>query len=345
MFDNNEMLRGPELLPRVAARILYRLPDSDLRARLLYRYRENQFYGHLARRLGNAFTPVDPGPVAPPELIVQTAVLREADVPRSIDAFEYVSSSYMGVLSFLHALERCGFNLRTVGSILDFGCGTGINIRLLRSIEGVRLVGTDVNSQLIEWCRRNIPGVQFHLNELEPPLGFAEDDSFDLVLAASVFTHIPLRWQNPWLEEIRRVMRPAAFLVCTVAGPYHMEAQLSPEQRAILYAQGEIELTAESPGASLATKNTGLWDIFQTRARVVEAFGRVFGICDYVATGGQHMLVLQKPVAAGRLLNRSRVRHAAGERPGPKVTGSPNSDLGDSLQEVVDELATRGRER
>ena len=34
VFDNNEMLLGPELLPRVAARILYRLPDSDLRARL-----------------------------------------------------------------------------------------------------------------------------------------------------------------------------------------------------------------------------------------------------------------------------------------------------------------------
>jgi SAM-dependent methyltransferase len=55
------------------------------------------------------------------------------------------------------------------------------------------------------------------VGELLPPLQF-EDESFDLVQLASVFTHLPLEHQRRWIEEIRRLLKPKGVLVITLHG-------------------------------------------------------------------------------------------------------------------------------
>ena len=60
--------------------------------------------------------------------------------------------------------------------------------------------------EMVEWCQANLTGIDFYHNELSPPLDFAEDNSFDLMLASSVFTHIPLETQELWLAEMQRVL-------------------------------------------------------------------------------------------------------------------------------------------
>jgi SAM-dependent methyltransferase len=294
LFKNKELMRGDALLQRVIWKGVLNLPQSKLRSGLIHSYRRKQFEAFLDARLGSSFRPVDPGPIPPLELILQTNVLDNAEVPKKSNPAEYVSSSCMGMLGFLNLAEKYGLNVRTVGSILEFGMGTAINLRLFRSIEGVRLVGTDVNPRVVEWCKANLEGIEFYLNELEPPLVF-DDNSFDFVFAASVFTHIPLEWQDAWLREIRRVLRPRGIFICTVAGRFHIGNQLTPDERAILESEGEFTLTPEDRGASLATKHAGSWDVFQTRSRVLEAFGTVFDVREYVATSGQDVLALSKP--------------------------------------------------
>jgi SAM-dependent methyltransferase len=295
VYGNSEMLRGDEIVPRIAWRLIYGLPKSSFRQSLIHAYRRKRFHDHLAHRLGGNFRLVEPGPIPPLELILETNVCDEEEVLRKGQAEEYVSSSYMGVLNFLSVLERCGMNLRTIGSVLDFGCGTGINIRMFRCLDGARLVGTDVNPKMIEWCSENVDGVEFYLNGLEPPLPFADDESFDLITSASVFTHIPLEIQQAWLEEMRRVLRPNGYFICTIAGAYHIGRQLTDAERNELYSTGELTMDADHPGVSLATRNAGSWDVFQTRDRVLESFRRVFDVIDYVATGGQDYLVLRRP--------------------------------------------------
>jgi SAM-dependent methyltransferase len=277
----------------VESMILFLPERHQLRAQ--HRFRRLRLNRHLKHRLGPRFKPVDPGSPAPPELVAQTSALSERDIPEKADPDGYFAGGYLGTFMHLDTVEKFGFDLRTVEAVLDFGCGAAKNTRLLRGIQGVRLVGTDLNAAQIEWAGEHVPGVEFHVNELEPPLRFAEDDTFDLVTAASVFTHIPLDLQRPWLDEIYRILRPGGYFLCTVAGAHHIGIQLSPELQQRLRREGQVTLTPDDPGVSYATKAAGSWDVFQTRAEVLRSFGSVFDVLHYSASEtAQDNLVLRR---------------------------------------------------
>jgi SAM-dependent methyltransferase len=279
---------------RVAEAVILCLPQRQ-QPRLQHQFRRARLHRYLRRRLGRRFRVVEPGPPAPSELVAQTSVLDEREIPAAAEPDRYFAGGYLGALMYLQTVEEFGFDIGTARAFLDFGCGAAKNTRLLRGIEGVRLVGTDVNAAQIEWARKHVPGVEFHVNEPEPPLRFGEDNTFDLVTAASVFTHIPLELQRPWLEEIRRILRPGGYFLCTVAGAQHIGIQLSPELRQRLHDEGAVTLTPNDPGVSYATVAAGSCDVFQTRDEVMRSFGSVFELLDYSAKeSGQDHLVLRK---------------------------------------------------
>jgi SAM-dependent methyltransferase len=278
----------------IAERTIRYLPHRQ-RRRAQHLFRRFRLHRYLRRTVGARFEPVDPGPAAPPELVAQTSLLHEQEIAEKADRDGYFAGGYLGAMMYLETVERFGFDLSTARRVLDFGCGAGKNIRLLRGIQGLRVAGTDVNAAQIEWARKHVPGVEFHVNDLEPPLRFAQGDTFDLVTAASVFTHIPLELQRSWLEEIRRILRPGGYFLCTVAGAYHIRIQLSPELQQRLRREGHVTLTPEDPGVSHATKAAGSWDVFQTREEVLRSFGSVFEVLHYSASeSAQDNLVLRK---------------------------------------------------
>ena len=111
-------------------------------------------------------------------------------------------------------LGRDGWQGRRV---LDFGCGAG---RILRHLTdtGAELHGCDIDAPSIEWIERNMsPPLHAFRNGEAPPLDRPED-SFDLVYAVSVFTHIGDLWAA-WLLELRRVLKPGGILIATFLGP------------------------------------------------------------------------------------------------------------------------------
>ncbi|MEX2049359.1 MAG: class I SAM-dependent methyltransferase [Gemmatimonadota bacterium] len=209
---------------------------------------------------------------------------------RIASAEEYWAGAYLGALIYLQLYDRAGGNLRTCGSFLDFGCGTGKLAAIYRSIDGIALAGTDINERLIEWDREHRPGA-FAVNQPDPPLSY-QSGTFDLIVAGSVFTHIPLTTQRAWLQEIRRVMTPTGVFICTVHGRQQVDYQLRSEVRRRFDETGEAELLPGDEGLSAASVRVGIPDVFQTRSRVLAAFREVFDVVDYVG-GGQDFLVLR----------------------------------------------------
>jgi SAM-dependent methyltransferase len=145
------------------------------------------------------------------------------------------------------------------------------------------------------WTLRARSAAKLPRVDLEPPLEFAEDRAFDLVYAYSVFTHIPLELQPAWLDEMRRILRPDGFFLCTVLGESTRRQMLGPGELAELRRTGHLTLTSSDRRASLSTQAGGSgWDVFQTRAEIIRVFGSVFRIRDYVPAS-QDLLILQRP--------------------------------------------------
>lgn len=258
---------------------------------------ERRFVRYVKSRLPRSYQNVGLGPAAPESLIRTTAGMNEAHARKWLDADYYFRSGLEQMGQLLAALDSISFNLRTVGSVYEIGCGSARLLRHLRCVRGLRLVGSDVNGACIDWCQKNIPGIEFHRNEQAPPLTFLADASVDLIIASSVFTHIPLEQQVPWLEELHRVLRPRGIFLCTVLGRGYEESMLTAGDQDELQRTGHLVLSARDDNASLATKQAGSCDVFQTRAEVVATFGSVFWLLDYVdrGAGGQDLLVLRKP--------------------------------------------------
>jgi SAM-dependent methyltransferase len=143
-------------------------------------------------------------------------------------------------------------------------------------------VGTDVNEEMATWCGKTFPDMEFHHNELRPPLKFAAESSFDLIYASSVFTHIPLETQGLWIRELHRILRPGGLAIVDVLGAYHQDRMLSPEDLQRLRKEGQLEITSTDDRASLSTKVIGSWDVFQTRGENLRVFGEVFEVLDYL---------------------------------------------------------------
>lgn len=129
------------------------------------------------------------------------------------DAMREASNFYQYVKT-LHA--RLGLRLDPSQKFLDFGCGWGRFIRLFaKDFDPSNIYGVDVDPEIIDVCRdTRIPG---HLLAIEPRGRLpAPDATFALVIAYSVFTHLPEDIHLHWMEEIARCMQPGAIFALTL---------------------------------------------------------------------------------------------------------------------------------
>lgn len=101
--------------------------------------------------------------------------------------------------------------------IMEFGCSGG---RLMRHLEAEaeagEVWGVDLHSAAIHWAQAHLsPPFHFFTNTTQPHLPF-EDNSFGLIFAGSVWTHIG-ELDDAWLLEMRRVLRPGGRIYITIS--------------------------------------------------------------------------------------------------------------------------------
>jgi SAM-dependent methyltransferase len=106
---------------------------------------------------------------------------------------------------------------------LDFGTEWGRFLRFLwRDVDEDKLFGVDVRPEMIELCRDSgVPGTQYLVQPLGSlPIG---DGTVSLILAYSVFTHLPEPVHQHWLQELHRVAKPGCVFALTVGPPRFIE--------------------------------------------------------------------------------------------------------------------------
>lgn len=208
---------------------------------------------------------------------------------------DYKAYAEDGLATAKELMERCRPHFpRVPVDVLEWGCGVARLTRHLPQMPEVRSVtGVDVNPGMIGWNKACISGVAFHEIGHEPPTPFV-GEGFDLVMAVSVFTHIPGGSQAEWLEEIRRILRPGGLFLFTTQGR-GFRSKLSKSERAFMQKDGF--LTRDYPQRGHRMMST-----FQEAGFVSVLLQDRFDLLDFVdgsndnaAAGGQDLWLVRRP--------------------------------------------------
>jgi SAM-dependent methyltransferase len=154
-----------------------------------------------------------------PYVTLPSALLRER-VSGSVDENWFIESGARTIEEWTRALAATQVAFETAGVILDFGCGCGRVLGHLKARLGSwqRLIGADVDKEAIEWLGQNLLGVESVLLPTAGPSPL-EDNSIDLVVSQSVFTHLPEDVQFSWLSDLHRILKPGGTLLTSIHGP------------------------------------------------------------------------------------------------------------------------------
>jgi SAM-dependent methyltransferase len=132
---------------------------------------------------------------------------------------QFLGTGAADLKSIKTLLNEAKFELKPGSRVLDWGCGCGRVARHWdRHTGSIDLYGCDINAQLVNWCKENIPFGSFTRSDLIPPLPFP-DNYFDVIYGISVFTHLLFETQYLWMAEIWRLLKPGGMAILTAQGP------------------------------------------------------------------------------------------------------------------------------
>jgi len=253
---------------------------DDARARLGY-LRSTEL--RTKNRSLSAAATRDGYPLPPPELVYAVA--------GHFDVSAYIESGVDHARFIRERLRAAGVEIEQVGALLDFGCGCGRVLRHWHELSSARVCGSDVNPRLVAWCNDALPFASVTTNRLEPPLRY-EDDTFDVVYAISVFTHLTEPLQHRWMRELERVIAPDGVAIITTKGLSRSNVMSDAERERFL--AGELVVQA----GRYAGRN--LCAAFHSERYIRERLAGRLEVVEFVPADGQvftqDATVLRKPV-------------------------------------------------
>jgi SAM-dependent methyltransferase len=239
-------------------------------------------------------------PLPPPRLRYKVAGTEDADW--------FTKSGAMSLQNLSRALAAIGRSFDEFNDVLEWGCGCG---RILRHLSPPsaprRIYGFDIDQEAISWVTENLPWVEASRIDGLPPVPYV-DASFDLIFNHSVMTHLDAFYQDAWLGELRRILRPGGIVTLTVSGRHAFQMFLdtlpldTPARKthaANLHAQGIVFIKEDEWSAQFP-------DFYHTSFNdvpyIFNRWARFLDVRCYIPRGAlnyQDLVVLQRPADDG----------------------------------------------
>lgn len=216
------------------------------------------------------------------------------------NAETYLDSGKRHIESMRALLGQHGWT--SSGPVLDFGCGAGRMTRwLLDDASTNEIWGTDISAEHIIWCKQHLsPPFHFVTTTTLPHLPF-EDNTFSLIYAGSVFSHID-DLADAWVLELRRITKRGGFLYLTFMDEHTIAALARPEWRSFwlsryLYGQPQHESLLGSRYAMFTLGRAMRAQVFYDLDYITKRLHAWFDVLSTTpgGYGFQTAIVLRKP--------------------------------------------------
>jgi SAM-dependent methyltransferase len=135
--------------------------------------------------------------------------------------------------------DRHGFD-----SILDFGCGSGRVLRMLKAaFPEAELTASDMRRDGVDFCARVFGATPVYSSH--DPAEIALEGPFDLIWCGSVFTHFSADQWAAFLPFLESHLAPRGLLVFTTLGRLGAERLRSPEVQWGISEEGIEQMLAD----------------------------------------------------------------------------------------------------
>ncbi|MBU2605869.1 MAG: class I SAM-dependent methyltransferase [Alphaproteobacteria bacterium] len=147
---------------------------------------------------------------------VQTGTVGRAGLPVLRDGFLFWQFARQ-------MLQQHGNGLSGDTKVMDFGCAWGRILRFwLKDVPRSNLYGFDVQERLLAFARQHVAGCHYSVSDPFPPI-HAENNTFDMIYAFSVFSHLPANVADQWIDEFARVLKPGGIACLTTRPRAHID--------------------------------------------------------------------------------------------------------------------------
>jgi ubiquinone/menaquinone biosynthesis C-methylase UbiE len=184
-----------------------------------------------------------------------------------------------------YSLENC--------SVLEWGCGVSRIVRHLPTLlPSSKIFGADINKEMIVWNKANVLNVQFDLINYQPPTLY-EANSFNLVYAISVFTHVEDIEQEKWIKEMYRIIKPSGIFLFTTHGEKYF-SHLTKEQNKVLLSKGMYTKTYKQKGHRMMSTYNEPNHLKKLLSPFFEVLEYVNGNENETKIGGQDLWIVKR---------------------------------------------------
>ncbi|MEX2130810.1 MAG: class I SAM-dependent methyltransferase [Pseudohongiellaceae bacterium] len=180
--------------------------------------------------------------------------------------------------------------------VLDFGCGCARTLRhRIAKHNNWSITGVDTDIETIEWNRRVFPNLASWIYGVKAPPLTIPAQSFDLIVAVSVFTHLDENLQDQWLRELRRLLSPGGLIIISIHGEFiwSKNADWCPQLKKYGFLYAKTNLGIRNFSAMPAYYQTAL----HSKSYVLKHWSSQFRILSYRERGMnnyQDVVVMKK---------------------------------------------------
>lgn len=140
-------------------------------------------------------------------------ILNETEV-----GYDWMAEKFSGTRNFFWSdLEFIQDHIQAGDKVLDFGCGNGRLLEILRDKKS-EYYGMDISQKLIELAREKYPEFHRNFSKISGQCSLAfPDNFFNKVVSIAVFHHFPdKKFRSDMIRELYRVTKPGGEIIVTV---------------------------------------------------------------------------------------------------------------------------------